>query len=144
MGKSLWRSRFVMKDLLRDGIDLYHGLSGELPIGIKKAGIKTVVTIHDLIFMRHPEFYNPLDAWIYARKFYRTCHEADRIIAISGYAANDFATQWQQQKTGSQAKLHYFRHNVLHHTTATVQHAAANTAWLTIENPAALQAWLQI
>ncbi|EPH16341.1 glycosyltransferase family 4 protein [Hoylesella oralis] len=89
MGKSLWRSRFVVKDLLRDGIDLYHGLSGELPIGIKKAGIKTVVTIHDLIFMRHPEFYNPLDAWIYARKFYRTCHEADRIIAISECTKRD-------------------------------------------------------
>lgn len=89
MGKSLWRSRFVVKDLLRDGIDLYHGLSGELPIGIKKAGIKTVVTIHDLIFMRHPEFYNPLDAWIYACKFYRTCHESDRIIAISECTKRD-------------------------------------------------------
>lgn len=89
MGKSLWRSRFVVKDLLRDGINLYHGLSGELPIGIKKAGIKTVVTIHDLIFMRHPEFYNPLDVWIYARKFYRTCREADRIIAISECTKRD-------------------------------------------------------
>ena len=68
----------------------------------------------------------------------------DRIIAINGYAANDFAGQWQQQKTGSQAELYYFRHGALHHTTATVQPAAANTAWLTIENPAALQAWLQI
>lgn len=68
----------------------------------------------------------------------------DRIIAINGYAANDFATQWQQQKIGSQVKLHYFRHSVLHHTTAPVQPATANTAWLTIENPAALQAWLQI
>ena len=52
--------------------------------------------------------------------------------------------QWQQQKIGSQVKLHYFRHSVLHHTTAPVQPATANTAWLTIENPAALQAWLQI
>ena len=89
MGKSLWRSRFVVKDLLSDGVNLYHGLSGELPIGIKKAGIKTVVTIHDLIFMRHPEFYNPLDAWIYARKFYHTCREADRIIAISECTKRD-------------------------------------------------------
>ena len=68
----------------------------------------------------------------------------DRIVAINGYAANNFATQWQQQKTGSQTELHYFRHGVLHHTNATVQSAEANTAWLTIENPAALQAWLQI
>ena len=61
----------------------------------------------------------------------------DRIVAINGYAANNFATQWQQQKTGSQTELHYFRHGVLHHTST-------NTAWITIENPAALQAWLQI
>ena len=68
----------------------------------------------------------------------------DLIVAINGYAANNFATQWQQQKTGSQTELHYFRHGVLHHTNATVQPAEANTAWLTIENPAALQAWLKI
>ena len=68
----------------------------------------------------------------------------DRIVAINGYAANNFATQWQQQKTGSQTELHYFRHGVLHHTSTTVQPAEANTAWITIENPAALQAWLQI
>ncbi|OAM39964.1 M61 family metallopeptidase [Eikenella sp. NML120348] len=68
----------------------------------------------------------------------------DRIIAINGYATNDFAVQWQQQKASSQAKLHYFRYGVLYHTSATVRLAAANTAWLTIENPVALQTWLQI
>ena len=88
-GKALWRSRFVVRDLLRNHVDLYHGLSGELPLGIRKAGIKTVVTIHDLIFLRHPEFYHRIDAWLYARKFYRTCREADRMIAISECTKRD-------------------------------------------------------
>src|SRR5882757_4302278 len=45
---SLWRSKFVVTDLKTAGIEIYHGLSHELPIGISASGIKSVVTIHDL------------------------------------------------------------------------------------------------
>ena len=69
--KAVWRSRGIVSQLQADGIQLFHGLSGELPIGIRKTGIKTVVTIHDLIFLRHPEYYNWLDTKIYAWKFRR-------------------------------------------------------------------------
>lgn len=86
---SYWRTCGMVNDLQRDGVSLYHGLSGELPIGIKKAGIKTVVTIHDLIFLRHPEYYQWLDTKIYAWKFRKTVAEADRIIAISECTRND-------------------------------------------------------
>lgn len=87
--KAWWRMHSVVDDLCADGVKLYHGLSGELPIGIKKAGIKTVVTIHDIIFMRHPEWYNWPDTKIYAWKFRKTCEEADRIIAISECTKRD-------------------------------------------------------
>ena len=82
--KALWRSKGIVSDLKSDGIQLFHGLSGELPIGIRKSGIKSVVTIHDLIFLRHPEFYHWIDTKIYAWKFRQTLREADHIIAISG------------------------------------------------------------
>ena len=85
----LWRSHFIVSDLKRDNVQLYHGLSGELPIGIRKSGIKSVVTIHDLIFLRHPEFYNPIDVKLYAWKFRRTLREADHIIAISECTKRD-------------------------------------------------------
>lgn len=89
LGKSLWRSHGIVEDLRRDGVSLYHGLSGELPVGLRKAGIPGIVTIHDLIFMRHPEYYHAIDAWIYKRKFYQTLREADRIIAISERTRQD-------------------------------------------------------
>ena len=89
--KALWRSRSIVGQLQDDRVDVYHGLSGELPFGIKRAGIKTVVTIHDLIFLRHPEFYNWLDTKIYARKFRQTLREADRIVAISECTRRDIA-----------------------------------------------------
>lgn len=84
-----WRTHGIVADLKRDGIEIYHGLSGELPVGIRKAGIKTVVTIHDLIFLRHPEYYNWIDAKVYAWKFRKTIAEADRIIAISECTKRD-------------------------------------------------------
>ena len=87
--KSYWRSRGIVADLKRDGIQLFHGLSGELPFGIRKRGIKSVVTIHDLIFLRHPEFYNPIDVQIYKWKFRQTIKEADYIIAISECTKRD-------------------------------------------------------
>ncbi|MBR6319683.1 MAG: glycosyltransferase family 4 protein [Prevotella sp.] len=89
IGKALWRSHGVVKQLQADGVQVFHGLTGELPIGIRKAGIASVVTIHDLIFMRHPEYYNWADTKIYAWKFRRTLMEADRIVAISECTKRD-------------------------------------------------------
>ncbi len=86
---SYWRSHGILKDLQCDGIQVFHGLSGELPIGLRKAGIKSVVTIHDLIFMRHPEYYQWIDTKIYEWKFRKTLKEADRIIAISERTKQD-------------------------------------------------------
>ena len=80
---SVWRSSKIITDLNRQKINLYHGLSNELPFGIKRSGIKSIVTIHDLIFLRYPEFYSAADRNIYHRKSKRACEEADHIISIS-------------------------------------------------------------
>ena len=87
--KALWRTKGIISDLQRDGVQIYHGLTGELPIGIRKSGIKSIVTIHDLIFLRHPEYYHWLDTKIYAWKFRQTVQEADHIIAISECTKRD-------------------------------------------------------
>src|SRR5689334_5378017 len=55
--RSLWRSNWVRRDMQKLGIELYHGLSHEIPIGIHQTGIRSVVTMHDLIFERYPEQY---------------------------------------------------------------------------------------
>ena len=89
IGKALWRSHGIVKQLVKDGVNIYHGLSGELPVGISKAGIRSIVTIHDLIFMRHPEYYNRTDVKIYTKKFFNTINEADRIVAISECTKRD-------------------------------------------------------
>lgn len=87
--KSLWRTKNIVKQLLDDKVQIYHGLSGELPLGLHNSKIKGIVTIHDLIFLRHPEYYHWIDRKIYTWKFHQTLKQADHIIAISECTKRD-------------------------------------------------------
>ena len=89
---TIWRTTSVRKDLLNREIAVFHGLSNELPVGIRHSKVKSVVSIHDLIFLRYPEFYNPVDRWIYRWKYQRACRIADKIIAISECTKRDIMT----------------------------------------------------
>jgi len=80
---SYWRSISLSSSINRHRIDIYHGLSNELPADIKNARARTVVTIHDLIFLRYPGYYNVIDRNIYLSKFRRSSEQADIIVAIS-------------------------------------------------------------
>lgn len=86
---SLWRVEGVTAQTRRDGVELFHGLSGELPFNIRKGGYPSVVTIHDLIFNRYPEYYAAIDRKIYDYKFRKACENATRIIAISECTKRD-------------------------------------------------------
>ncbi len=86
---ALWRTRGIVKDLRADGIGLFHGLSNELPAGIERAGIASVVTIHDLIFERFPDLYPPLDRRIYAAKARSAAARAGIVVAVSEQTRRD-------------------------------------------------------
>jgi len=87
--KSYWRSIGISKQLAGDHIDLYHGLSNEIPMNIEKTGVRSVVTIHDLIFLKFPKLYNTIDRQIYLRKAKNAVESADHIIAISKQTRDD-------------------------------------------------------
>ena len=90
--KNYWRQKGIVNDLKADNITLFHGLSGELPVGLKENSIKSVVTIHDLIFMRYPQLYSFFDRKIHYLKFKKAAKAADKIIAISEQTKADIIT----------------------------------------------------
>lgn len=93
--KALWRSYSMVSDLKSDHIELYHGLSHEIPMGLSKSKIKSIVSIHDLIFKIHPETYNWPDQQIYDFKFRYACENADKIVAISESTKRDIIHHYQ-------------------------------------------------
>ena len=86
---SYWRTKNILNDIEKDNIDIYHGLSHELPIGIEDTKVKTIVTIHDLIYLRYPNLFSSLDFKIYDKKFRSACKRADKIIAVSKQTKKD-------------------------------------------------------
>lgn len=86
---NFWRQKNIIRDLKRDKIDVFHGLSGEIPMGLAAQNIRTVVTIHDLIFVRFPQYFKLIDRQIYIKKFKYAAQHADQIIAISEQTKSD-------------------------------------------------------
>lgn len=87
---NLWRIFYVAAEAKKKEIAIFHGLTNELPAGLNRRGIKQVVTVHDLIFLRYPHLYwNPFDRWIYRKKTDKACRIADKIVAISSQTKED-------------------------------------------------------
>jgi glycosyltransferase involved in cell wall biosynthesis len=87
--RSYWRSFYLSRQLQKDHIEIYHGLSHELPYNFPKKHVRSIVTIHDLIFLRLPHLYRMLDRTIYEKKFRYSCEVSDHIVAVSRQTAED-------------------------------------------------------
>ena len=85
---NLWRRYGVSVHLRGDKVDIFHGLSHELPHGIPRS-IKKVVTMHDLIVWRYPQYYSAFDRRVHRIKQRHACRIADVVIAISQQTKSD-------------------------------------------------------
>jgi glycosyltransferase involved in cell wall biosynthesis len=77
-------------DLKNDHLDIFHGLSHEIPYFLSgNMPFKKVVTMHDLIFLRYPEFFPLVDRIVYKEKFSYACKNSDLVIAICEQTKQD-------------------------------------------------------
>jgi glycosyltransferase involved in cell wall biosynthesis len=91
---AFWRSYKLGSVSAKDELKIYHGLSHEIPNDFKKSKAKNVVTIHDLIFLKHKEFYKPIDRWIYTNKAKFAIKYADKVVAISKQTKADLLEEF--------------------------------------------------
>ena len=86
INKNYWRLKGINKELRNLNINIFHGLSNEIPFGIN---IKSIVTIHDLLFLKYPKYYNFFDRKIYTWKSKSACKNSSKIIATSQQTKQD-------------------------------------------------------
>lgn len=89
---STWRSLMLAPVIKEKGIEIFHGLSHELPPGLRRRGIKSVVTIHDLIFLRFPHYFPWVDRQVYFHKVTHAVQSADIVLAICEQTKRDLIT----------------------------------------------------
>lgn len=85
---SLWRSVYLGKEVEKSSIDVFHGLSAELPFYLPH-NIKKVVTVHDVMFDIFPHQYASIDRVMYRNKLRYALNNADKIIAVSQSTKQD-------------------------------------------------------
>lgn len=91
---ALWRSYGVRSQLYKNRIEVFHGLSNELPYGLPASDFKRVVTIHDLLFLKDKQQYPFTDRQIYTSKTRYACKHANRIIAVSAETRRDIVQHY--------------------------------------------------
>lgn len=89
---ALWRTKLICNDIKHLGLDVFHGLSNELPYGVEHIRkLKKIVTIHDVLFMSEyaGDQYSIFEKKIYAQKTKHACDIADHIITASDATKED-------------------------------------------------------
>jgi glycosyltransferase involved in cell wall biosynthesis len=85
----------VPQDCKKHLIQIYHGLSNELPVEVvKNPNIKWVVTIHDIAFLYYKMDYSFFDRFIHFLKIRYSCQKADVVIAVSEYTKTDICKKF--------------------------------------------------
>ncbi len=98
--KSLyWKLLGAMQQLRSNNVDIYHGLTNQLPRSISRLNIPLAVTVHDLYYLHYPELCrNDLgqkdDLKKLNRELKEACIRCDKIIAVSESTKNDIVNQF--------------------------------------------------
>ncbi len=91
LAKMMWRGFGVAEHSSFDSLDLYHGLTAELPISraFKGSSTKKIVTIHDLLYEHLPQQYSFIDRQVYRKKTMMAAENSDLIVATSKQTKED-------------------------------------------------------
>ncbi len=87
--KNYWKSHGLEKNWASKNIDIYHSLSGFIPFDTDKVDVPIVVTIPDLTFKKHKEYFGITERVAINLKIENSLEEADKIIAISNHTKQD-------------------------------------------------------
>ncbi len=87
--RSMWRVFRLGRAAQRVGLDLFHGLSHEIPRDLPGTRMPSVVTFLDLIYHRHPEYFPAFDRHSYEWRYHWSAEHATAIVAISAQTRDD-------------------------------------------------------
>ncbi len=87
--KSFERTFLLGRKAAKEGCSLFHGLSNELPHDIVKAGIPSIVTMHDVAWRTFPDMYTLFDRKIYDMKYGWSARNATHVVCISQSTKRD-------------------------------------------------------
>lgn len=81
--KPLERTFGLARKAVRDGCQVYHGLSNELPLDIVRSKVRSVLTMHDVAWRSFPSMYGSFDRELFDSRYGWSALHADHVVAVS-------------------------------------------------------------
>ncbi len=111
--KTAWRTFYIPKLVKEYKLDIYHGLSHEIPLTRLPNTCKSIVSFHDLIYEIYPKQFTFFDRWLYKLKYKRSALLADHVVAISKSTESDLRALYNASNNSThviyQASNKYFK-----------------------------------
>ncbi len=92
---SIWRSFRLGHRAAADGLELFHGLSHEIPRDLPRSGIPAVVSFLDLLWVRFPGLYRRADRISYEWRYRWSAEHAHVLVAASRQTRSDLLAFYQ-------------------------------------------------
>lgn len=87
-GNLLWTNVALRRAIASSGARLFHSPGYTIPLGL---GIPAIVTVHDVSYAAHPEWYPHAGGWL-RRLWYRaSARGADRVLTDSEFSRREIA-----------------------------------------------------
>jgi glycosyltransferase involved in cell wall biosynthesis len=90
LGRLAWSMTSLPRQVARDRLDVFWGPAHRLPFGLPKT-LPAVVTIHDLVWMVHPQTMRRRGLLAERLLMPAALHRADRIVAVSEATRTEIA-----------------------------------------------------
>jgi len=123
-----WEQAVLPGLLARNGVQVHHGPHYTMPL---RSGRPTVVTVHDLSLVEHPEWHHRSKVAFFGGALRLAMARADAVIAVSEATAEGFRRQVAKRFRSAASKrdlpIHVIHHGVDHerfHSRATAADAA--------------------
>ncbi len=85
--RKLYEDQYLLPKAIRNAhADIYHGTAFTLPLFSSSKG---VVTVHDMAFLRYPDFFTPRYRSYLKLFFKQSLRNAKRIITVSSFTASE-------------------------------------------------------
>lgn len=80
---------YVVDKVARGRVDIYHSFTTPVAQGLPVRGVRRVVTVRDLNFLRFPQMYGLFDRLIRIRLYKQSCRTASCVIALNREAKEE-------------------------------------------------------
>lgn len=93
VSRALWRTFRLGRAAAKDQVQLYHGLTHEMPRDLPATGIPAIVSFHDLIYEKFPGYFPLVDRWSYRWRYRWSASHATALVAVSEQTRDDLV-EW--------------------------------------------------